>query len=131
MAPAAGVASWHFLTAGTGSGNRAGCDLRELYTGVWPGSGAPIASTCGHGMIELEPEFLGNQRQGFELSSRCIPNNAKGRSLMSSQNQNPGQQNQNPGQKPGQQQGGGQKPGQQQQDPTRQGGQGQQSQKDR
>jgi hypothetical protein len=47
----------------------------------------------------------------------------QGRSLMSNQNQNPGQQNQNPGQKPGQQgqQGGGQKPGQQQQDPNRQG----------
>jgi type VI secretion system secreted protein VgrG len=66
---------------------------------------------------------------------RCLavvfPTTEKGSSLMSNQNQNPGQQNQNPGQKPGQQQGGGAKPGQQQQDPNRQGGQGQQGQKDR
>jgi hypothetical protein len=82
-------------------------------------------------MIAPEPEVFRKPTLALAVVSRRVPNNAKGRSRMPNQNQNPGQQNQNPGQKPGQQQGGGQKPGQQQQDPNRQGGQGQQGQKDR
>jgi hypothetical protein len=67
-----------------------------------------------------EPNPAGTKKGRSELARARVN---KGRSRMSSQNQNPGQgqQNQNPGQKPGQQQGGGQKPGQQRQEPDRKG----------
>jgi len=101
------VVSSHFLTVGTGGGNRTCC-------GAMPSSPAVPMPSNGHAgtPVPLKP---------IAGAAGCVFCSTKENLKMSqnNQNQNPGQQSQNPNQKPGQQQGGGQKPGQQQQDPGR------------
>jgi hypothetical protein len=102
------VVSSHFLTVGTGRGNRTGCGAMPSSTPV------PMPSNGHAGTpVPLKP---------IVVVAGCVHCSTKENFKMSqnNQNQNPGQQSQNPNQKPGQQQGGGQKPGQQGQNPGQQ-----------